>query len=467
MSNSKLLKNTLIYSFGTIGSKIISFLLVPFLTFYLNKSDLGTYDLFMTFILLLSPVVSFQLSESIYKFIKLEKEINEIKKIISNAIILLISSIILFEIILVIINLFIKYEFFYYFSICLGTSILFPFFQKLSRAFGNSRLFAIIGITNALTILIINVVLLKFFNLGLVSLFLSLIIANLLCVIILIVKTNVGGYFSFIYFNKSIIYSLLTYSVPLIPNSISWWLINSSDKFLILLFLSIEDNGVYAISSKYPVILILINSIFILAFQDEKLLEKDNSNLVSERKMYDKYINFQFSSAFFFITISKFMVLFTVASEYIAAYKAMMFLFLAVVFSSLSSYLGVYLMREMSTKEILKSSILGGFINVLFVFLFIKYLGVLACALGSILGFFILFYYRYLYLNRKYSFKVNLKKILLFTAILVFLIFVILSFDNNFLISILILVSIIVFYISNKHLLDFITNKYVQKNIDN
>ncbi|SFI79349.1 lipopolysaccharide biosynthesis protein [Myroides guanonis] len=461
MTNSKLLKNTLIYSFGTIGSKAVSFLLVPFLTFYLNKSDLGTYDLLMTLILLLSPIVSFQLSESIYKFIRLEKETIKIREIVSNSIILLFLSILLFEIVFFIINIFVEYEYFYYFSICLVTSILFPFFQKLARALGNNKLFTIIGLLNASIILIVNIILLKFFNFGLISLFLSLIFSNMICILILVFRTNVIGDFNLKSFDKNLINNLLKYSIPLVPNSLSWWLINSSDKFLILAFLSIDDNGIYAISSKYPIILILINSIFILAFQDEKLLEKDNSNLINEGRMFDKYINFQFSLALLFITLSKFMVLFTVASDYIKAYEAMMFLFVGVVFSSLSSYLGVYLMRELSTKEILKSSLIGGVINVLFVLLFIKYLGVLACALGSIVSFFVLFYYRYLYLNRKYFFLVNLKKIIMLTTVIIVIISFIISFDNNIFIIFLITLSAIIFFIVNKHLINIFIKKYV------
>ncbi|MDR3022550.1 oligosaccharide flippase family protein [Chryseobacterium sp.] len=459
METSKILKNTLIYSVGTIGSKILSFLLVPILTFYLNKEQLGIYDLLMTLILFLSPIISFQLSESIYRFIKSDTKISNYKAVISNAFILLLLSIIVFEVIFMGINFFVKYDYFIYFSICLITSILYPVFQKIVRAFGNNKLFTAIGLFNSILILILNIFFLKFLHLGLVSLFLSLIISNLISIIVIIFNVSFFKYFSFKEYNKDKLLELLKYSAPLIPNSISWWLINSSDKFLIALFLTLNDNGIYAISTKYPVILILINSIFILAFQDEKLVDTNNSNLDKESTLFNRYIDFQFSCGLLLISCSKLLITLTVATEYLDSYKYMMFLFTGVVFSSLSSYVGVYLMRENNTLQILKSSLIGGIINILFVLLFIKSIGLYACAIGSILGFYVLYYIRYDYLNKKYGFSVNNYKILIYLAVTLITSAVFIYFESIY-VNLLIFLFIALFIIINRPIINTVFRKY-------
>lgn len=459
MESSKILKNTLIYSIGTIGSKILSFLLVPILTFYLNKEQLGIYDLLMTLILFLSPIISFQLSESIYRFIKSDTQISNYRAVISNAFILLLLSIIVFEIIFVGINFFVNYDYFTYFSICLITSILYPVFQKIVRAFGNNKLFTAIGLFNSILILILNIFFLKFLHLGLVSLFLSLIISNLISIIVIIFNVDFFKYFSFKEYNKDKLLDLLKYSAPLIPNSISWWLINSSDKFLIALFLTLNDNGIYAISTKYPVILILINSIFILAFQDEKLVDTNNSDLGKESTLFNRYIDFQFTCGLLLISCSKLLISLTVATEYSDSYKYMMFLFTGVVFSSLSSYVGVYLMRENNTLQILKSSLIGGIINILFVLLFIKSIGLYACAIGSILGFYVLYYIRYNYLNKKYGFSVNNYKILIYLTITLITSAVFISFESIY-VNLLIFLFIALFIIINRPIINTVLRKY-------
>ena len=58
------------------------------------------------------------------------------------------------------------------------------------------------------------------------------------------------------------------YSIPLIPNSISWFLINIANKYIILSKLGISDNGIYALSTRFPTIIGVISSVFILAWQD-------------------------------------------------------------------------------------------------------------------------------------------------------------------------------------------------------
>ena len=48
MSNAigdKLLKNTLIYSIGSFGSKILSFLLLPLFSLYLTTVEMGQFNI--------------------------------------------------------------------------------------------------------------------------------------------------------------------------------------------------------------------------------------------------------------------------------------------------------------------------------------------------------------------------------------------------------------------------------------
>ena len=55
-----LVKNTIIYAIGNFGSKILSFLLLPFYTYYLSTNDYGYFDLITTTISLLTPIITFQ-----------------------------------------------------------------------------------------------------------------------------------------------------------------------------------------------------------------------------------------------------------------------------------------------------------------------------------------------------------------------------------------------------------------------
>ena len=58
-------KKTLIYAIGTFGSKILSFLLLPLYTYLIPTAEYGKYDIILTIIALLLPVITLQIPEGI------------------------------------------------------------------------------------------------------------------------------------------------------------------------------------------------------------------------------------------------------------------------------------------------------------------------------------------------------------------------------------------------------------------
>ena len=67
--NKSLLKLTILYTIGNLSSKVISFVLVFFTTFYLSKEDVGAYDLILITLSLLSPFVTFQLTDAALRWL--------------------------------------------------------------------------------------------------------------------------------------------------------------------------------------------------------------------------------------------------------------------------------------------------------------------------------------------------------------------------------------------------------------
>src|SRR5690606_32714093 len=151
------------------------------------------------------------------------------------------------------------------------------------------------GIINAFLILLLNIFFLVVFEFGIEGLFISTMIANIITIIFIMVIIKINKLIIFNRVDLDLSKKMLGYSLPLVPNTMSWWLINSADKFLILYFLSAEMNGIYAISTRFPTILMIINSIFLLSWQDYILEAKDNDQNFGN-KLFDKFLNFQFGT---------------------------------------------------------------------------------------------------------------------------------------------------------------------------
>jgi len=460
-----LLKNTLIYAIGNFGSKILAFLLLPLYTYYLTKKELGTYDLFLVTISLLTPLITLQISDATYRWL-IEKDSDDIQKskIISNGFFVILTfSLFFYLIILIFTQFYLKIEYSLYFSIILLLSIFLPFFQKVLRGLKMNLLYALSGILSTFFILILNIVFLAKFNLKIKSLFLASIISNIIVLFFILYKIKAVKVINLDKVNIDTIKEMILYSLPLVPNSISWWLINASDKYLILLFLNIDANGIYAISTRFPSILMLINSIFIMAWQDHGISESNKKeNRKSFSKIFNTFITLELTAVIILISITPYLIKFLVDKKFNDSWHYLPLLFIGTAFLSFSAYLSVGYQKEKKTKGILITSIIGGLINLLISLILLKRIGLYAPALGTFISFLIVYLLRKKETNKFYYLKVNNKKLSILIIIALLFTYLI-NFENIFLNFIMIIISIILFLILNNNLLKsmitIITNK--------
>ena len=64
-----LIKNITIFAIGAFGSKILTFLIVPFYTYVLSTEDYGNIDLFTTAVSLMLPFTTLVIYEAIIRFL--------------------------------------------------------------------------------------------------------------------------------------------------------------------------------------------------------------------------------------------------------------------------------------------------------------------------------------------------------------------------------------------------------------
>lgn len=76
--NSYLIKNTMIFTLGNLGSKLISFFLIPLYTNALTTTEYGVVDLIATVGTVAAPVLTLNICESVMRF-ALDKDANKDK----------------------------------------------------------------------------------------------------------------------------------------------------------------------------------------------------------------------------------------------------------------------------------------------------------------------------------------------------------------------------------------------------
>lgn len=467
MSNSKsLIQSTLVYTVGNFGSKILSFLLIPLYSYFLSKSELGTYDLVLTSVQLLLPIVSMQMNEAVYRWLLDCGDNMESKKVVlKNTITIMFLTFVIVQMMVQIGSLFIHIPYLKEFSILLLTSSFLPFSQQIVRGLGLKRVYSFAGILNSFCIFSFSIVflLLPIFEDKILAIFYSLILANSVTIFFVLFKTQ-SLYKGFFARNVNVQESInmVRYSFPLVLNSLSWWLINASDRYIILDKLTIEHNGIFAISARLPSLLTIVNSVFMLAWQDVVISgKKEDSQFYS--KVFNRYIAFNIGFTIILIAASPIITYLLFDHKFYESWKYAPLLYVGSCFSSLSGFLGAIYLKAKQTKGILTTSIIAALTNVGISYGLISYIGLYACALGSFASFILMFFLRYRQTLSMLTLSLNGLKFSLLLIISIVFILILLYYQSIEVSIILTVLSFVIFVIFNKDIFTSLISKIKNK----
>lgn len=400
-SYKKLIDNSFIFAVGNMGSKLISFILVPFYTYYLSTTQYGKVDLIMTTVMMLLPMVSASVFEAVLRFI-MDKE-NKQNFVISNAIFI---SIIGFLITLVTYPIFSFFNvlgnYLIYLYLILFLQIFEKILQQYTRAIGKIKIFAINGILSTLVTGSFNILFLAYFEFGIEGYFWGIIIANFTSIIFMAIMTKAYKDISLSLIDKKVIKELLIFSIPMIPNSLMWWLVNASSRYFILIFVGVGANGLFAVASKIPALISIINQIFTQAWQISAIEEYESENSSTFYTNVFTYLSsILFIGSSIVIVVIKLVFEVFFSADYYDAWIVVPFLLLGTIFSSFSAFLGTNYIAAKQTKGVFKTSLYGGLTSFSLNCVFIPTLGIVGAGISSMISFFVIFIIRY-YDTKKY-----------------------------------------------------------------
>lgn len=452
-ANKKLLDKTFLYIIGNFGSKILNFIIVPLYSYYIDTNSMGYYDVIITTMSLLQPVIMLQMTDGVYRWLIETSDLSKQKNIISTVLKTLFKCFVIFCVLFLLINNYFHFKYAASILLLIISHVIYAILQQISRGVQKNKLYTFCGILYTAIMLSINCIGLLVFNLGIEILIISQIIANLICSLIIVLKIPIISKSIFVHEAKSIRTDILKYSIPLIPTTICWWLISSSDRYIILRFLGASANGIYSMSNKFPTILSTITNIFYLAWQESAILEYNTPHRnVFFSNIFQKYSKLLFSTACFLIPATKIYIIYFLESSYKTAWYYSGFLYLGVIFNSLSSFLGLGYQISKETSKSLYTTIIASIINVFVNISLVNFIGLQAASLSTFVAYLILFVIRIFHTKSYYSLDINWKEFLLY--FIVTFIICIIMFISNLISTVLITILFFIgFIILNKSLL--------------
>ncbi len=262
-------KNSVIYGFGTVITRFINVLLLPFFTSYLSPHDYGVLALLAFLGQVLQPIFSLGLGAGMGPcYYEGNNEDTKASAVWSAFVLLLLSNGILLTI-----GLFLSKQF----STLLFSSADYAEFTTLSRGsvvLGNLKIplthrlqfeekpkpFVLISILISLSTILLNVVLVIFIGLGVKGMLIGQITGAALGFALFLLYVTRWTRFSI---SLSMVRNLLRLGLPLVPSSAFVFILLNGNKYLLQWLSTLDALGVYSVGNSFGAFM----SIFTGAFQ--------------------------------------------------------------------------------------------------------------------------------------------------------------------------------------------------------
>ncbi|MDD3416424.1 MAG: oligosaccharide flippase family protein [Lachnospiraceae bacterium] len=431
IKKNELIKNTGIIAIGKISTQIVSFFLLPVYTAYLTAADYGVVDLLNTLIQLLLPIVSLQLEQAIFRFL-IEYRNNEEKQkeYISSTIVFLAITGISYTVFMVIVGGFIqnKYKYFLLFNLL---TVMFSYvLSQIARGLGHNGIYSVANFLMSLVNIVLNIVFIVTMGMGALGMLLSGLISNVVSCIYVIVAIRLDRYISVKAFKLELCKKMTKYSFPLIPNQISWWVFNASDRLIISAILSVSLNGIYAVANKFSTLFVTVFNYFALSWTEQAAIHINDENASAYfSKVSETSIRFFSTLILGMIAVMPFVFPYIVNAQYENAYYQIPILLLGAYFNIIVGiYSAVYIAKK-DTKSIAKTSFLAALINVIINIMFISKWRLFAASISTVIAYAFLAIYRIID-ARKYI-KIQINKICYISFFMMYILIFVTYMINN------------------------------------
>lgn len=397
MNNYKeLFSNTVVFLLSNLASKFVLFLLIPLYTKYLSSEQYGTAELLVITCDIVMPIATLGMNNAVFRF-TLEAKYSKLNVLKSYYFVFLLSILFVIAVSLVIkpFHNIGKYQIFFILIVCL--SALNDGYGLFLKAMGKTIQYAISNFIYASSLLCFSYLFLVVEEKNIIGYFYSMILAKFVSIIFMYSFGNSPKFVNFFKIDKFLLTEMLVYSTPLIWNSICWWVISYSDRYMISFLVNDYYVGLYSVANKIPSLITTFSIVFIQAWGISAIKEFEcNRNSIFFNKIFNLFNYFLiFSGSFLLLFIRPFMKLY-IDSTYYEAIQYVPFLIVSAIILSYGNFFGVIFSAGKNSKLIMKSSLLAAIVNVVLNYFFIIQFSVLGAIISTIISYFVLALYRYI-----------------------------------------------------------------------
>lgn len=389
-----LLANIIAFLFGNIGTKMISFFMVPLYTGILLPEEYGEIDLILSVAGVISPFIACGIHEGIMRF-SLDKDADRslvlsigLRIFALTSIILLIVCLFLREMPILSNNTLFLYLY------CVLNELM-TIMMCYVRGCDNIKLYSLLGFFSAFFTALLNIFFLVVLSMGLSGYKLSMLLSPVFTLLMTFLMGRVKNDIHLGKWNTKLAREMLSYSIILIPNALLWWCINASDRFFVSFMCGSAANGIYAVSYKIPSLLSTVATIFMQAWQMSAIKEQeDKSNSRFSNEIYLILTAFMGLVTQIMLLFNRSFLQVYVGADYQSAWQYSGPLLVAFFVGALGTFWGSFYIAQKRMKEYLLSAVAGAVTNLVLNFCLIWWVGIMGAAVATLVSYIVVLWIR-------------------------------------------------------------------------
>ncbi len=393
----KLISNSIIFAIGNLTVKVAQFFLLPILTLYFTAEDYGVSTTLADIVETITPLLTLGIAEGLFRFAVDGSHKNE--ELLSSGLMVVLCGAVVFAVGDLIIYAMYPQSFIIWLIPLFFVRSLKKLLAEFIRGLGKSVIYSLSGIIEAVTLIGPAALFLLVFDLGITGYVLALLVSAFIALIFFIIVCKPHRYIKFSSITKKKLKAMILYSLPSVPNMLSWWIVQLSSQYVIIWFVGMEEKGLFTAASKIPALINVISNIFLQAWSissAEECEDETRNRFYSE--IYRYYRVIIAVSVCFVVAITPYISKFLLQDEFYNAWTYSPVLIVAVGMGGcISAFFGAFFGAFYKPYLGTITTLIGAVVNIALSFSLVPFIGANGAIIANASGYVLIAITRIIY----------------------------------------------------------------------
>ena len=369
-----LLGNTLVFALGGLAVKAVSLVLMPLYTTALTAGEYGTAELLNSAIEIVLPLLSLGVVEALYRF-SIDDDVPK-DELFAGSLVVLGGGIVCTGALCALGSALWDMEHAAAFFALFCSVCVFKATTQLARGLGHVRRFVVYGLINALAMVVATYVLLVHAHAGIEGYLWSYSIGYLVGGITAFLGSAEYRFLAPFRVDRELLRRMLVYSLPLVPNLLSWWLVSVSGRYVVLWGSGVAAAGLFTAASKMPALVNIVASVFQQAWQYSTAREISSPDRGAFFGIVMRgYSLATLTVAGLVIALNRPISRVMLQAEFAEGWRYVPLLMLAATFGVMTIFFGTFYQALMNSRMLMASTALGAVVNVILGVALVPFMG--------------------------------------------------------------------------------------------